>query len=120
MTTQLELEVYRKLVLYLSGAESLAVFRAWFDEATWDQEIWESSLVGSVELGIAEFSSGDRDEEDLKRSLASSVQSVTLELKPLALAGDTKVTTGSENQICITISVSPDSSVGKLREVGCA
>ncbi len=78
MNPHLELELYRRLVAYLSGLEQLRDFRQWFDAATWDQRPWNSALIGSVELTVAEYLSGDRSETEVRDAFFAAISNATL------------------------------------------
>lgn len=78
MDPRLELELYQHLVAYLSGRIQLWDFRQWFDAATWNQHPWTSPLVGSVELGLAEYLNHDRSENELRAVLSEAVSNATL------------------------------------------
>ena len=118
MTARLELEVYRRLVAYLGGRESLQAFRRWFDGSTWDEGEWESPLVGQIELALAELSSGHRTEEDFRASLRNTLPTVTLELEPIVRADILPVSTSANNQVkrvagLVATSTTPGSFVGR-------
>jgi hypothetical protein len=78
MTTQIDIEIHNALVDYLAGNVTLDKFRDWFDEATWT--IDESSdraaqaLAGEIELRIAEYLNGHRDETELRQALLPQVR----------------------------------------------
>lgn len=98
MTAQLELEVYRHLVAYLDGKEPLQQFRHWFDLNTWDQGQSESVLVGQIELVLAEFSSLGLSESEFRKTLQSSIPTLTLELLPMVPPSTTvRLTSASNN-----------------------
>ncbi len=124
MIAQLELDTYRHLVAYLSGAAPLKNFRQWFDASTWEAAA-ESNMIGQIELGLAELSSGHRTEAEFKEILHNFVQIPTLEIPPFQERTLPCVTTGASNDFkmpraaAATISASPDSRVGKLHEVVC-
>ena len=99
MTAQLELEVYRRLVAYLAGTASLRDFRWWFDGCTWNEAVWESRLVGQIELALAELSSGHRTEDDFKASLSNALPTITLTLDPIVAASLPSVTNTPSNDI---------------------
>ena len=121
MNPQLELELYRRLVAYLSGGLQLREFRQWFDAATWDQQPWRSALIGSVELAVAEYLNGDRSETDLKAAFSDAISNATLVFPDSALV---RVVTESESVIkttptwgaTVTILGSP---AGRLRATEC-
>jgi hypothetical protein len=73
MGNQLDLKIHNQLVRYLAGEISLAEFRDWFDRATWDVDLQgnpvASELAAEIELRLAEFSNGHRDEADLRSIL---------------------------------------------------
>ena len=126
MIAQLELDTYRHLVAYLCGSDSLRNFREWFDAATWEHEA-ESDLIGQIELGLAELSSGHRTESELKEIFRNFASNLTLEIAPFRETVMLRITTGANNQLKTiraaagagAISGNPDSPVGKLLEVGC-
>lgn len=120
MIAQLELETYRHLVSYLSGATSLRDFRLWFDAETWDCAA-DSDLIAQIELALAELSSGHRTESEFKQIL-HSFTNLTLQIEPLQVTVAPFVTSGADNklkqvQVAVATSTSPDSHVGRLREV---
>jgi hypothetical protein len=122
MNPQLALELYQRLVAYMSGSARLREFRQWFDAATWDLQAWKSALIGSVELAIAEHLSGDRSETDLKTALSDAISNTTLFVPS---SSDVTVVTESESVVqatptwgaTVTILGSPS---GRLRVVECA
>ncbi len=99
MNPQLELELYRRLVSYLSGAVQLHEFRQWFDAATWDQRPWASSLIGAVELAVAEYLNGDRTEVDHKAEFSNAISKATLFV---TMSSEVTVVTESESVIQAT------------------
>jgi len=120
LIAQLELLVYRDFVSYLNGNLSLSDFRKRFDRGTWDEQIWKSSFLGQIELGLAEFSNGDRTEQEFRQQIESVFPNVTLELEPLGvpLLLTIRYGTNSVNKIMgqVAIAKTPDSRVGKLHE----
>jgi hypothetical protein len=68
MRSTLDAEIYGKLGAYLARKITLSEFRDWFDSATWDTEE-PSSLLGKVELRLAEFSNGHWTEQELRQKL---------------------------------------------------
>ena len=112
MTAQLELEAYRQLVLFLSGAVSLREFRRWFDSNTWDQAQWESPLIGQIELVLAELSSNNLTEPEFAEALRSSMPTLTLEMKPLTPSNLPTVVASAASNVTKSISafVVPTSS----------
>ena len=75
-----ELEIRRWLTRYLSGEISLREFEDWFVPVSWDVEKTENNfaieLAHTIELRLAEFSSGHRSEDDLQSSLRPLVQTL--------------------------------------------
>jgi hypothetical protein len=124
MIAKLELDTYRHLVTYLLGVDSLRNFRQWFDATTWES-VADSDLIGQIELGLAELSSGHRTESEFKEILHNFVPNVTLEIAPLQEPAAPLVTSGANNEFKTAqaaagaISRNLDSRVGKLHEVGC-
>jgi hypothetical protein len=121
MNPQLELELYQRLVAYLSGGVQLQEFRRWFDAATWDQRPWTSPLIGLVELAVAEYLGGDRSESDLKVGLSDAIANATLFVP---MPSQVRIVTESESTIhatatwgaMVTILGSPS---GRLRAAEC-
>jgi hypothetical protein len=78
MVNQSDLEIHNQLVRYLANEISLAEFRDWFDQTTWDVDLQgnpaASELAAEIELRLAEFSNGHRDEADLRRILRPLVK----------------------------------------------
>jgi hypothetical protein len=66
---------------YASGDLSLRDFQDWFIPATWDTRKFRDPdavrVVRRVQLALAEFSSGDRTEPELKAELAVIAASLT-------------------------------------------
>jgi hypothetical protein len=124
MIAQLELDAYRHLIAYLCGGDSLRNFRQWFDAATWESAA-DSDLIGQIELGLAELSSGHRTESELKESFHNFASNLTLEIAPFQEIVMPYITSGANNKLKTTaaaagaISGNPDSPVGKLLAVGC-
>lgn len=62
---------------YLQGEESLKVFEAWLIPATWDLkrqgDVLAYIVCGTLELDLAEHSSGHLDEDELKREWTALV-----------------------------------------------
>lgn len=95
-------EIYSRLSLYLAGSVSLEEFHNWLIPATWDIDAEPDKvkrLAHRLQLLLAEFSNGDRSEEDLRSSLwdlfpCTSV-TVTVGDAPL-LSRSTSLTQGVE------------------------
>jgi hypothetical protein len=81
MVNQLDLDIHNQLVRYLAGEIPLTAFHDWFDQETWDVDLQgntlASELAAEIELRLAEFSSGHRDEDDLRRILHPLVRTFT-------------------------------------------
>jgi len=73
MATQLELDVRTKLAKFLAKEISLSVLHDWLCPIVWDirkeDDPEASELVYSIELYIAEYSSGYRTKDDLRAEL---------------------------------------------------
>jgi hypothetical protein len=78
MTTQMDIEIHNALVDYLAGNTSLDRFRDWFDETTWTVDESDDraaqALAGEIELRIAEYLNGHRDESELRQALLPQVR----------------------------------------------
>jgi hypothetical protein len=121
LIAQLEFNIYRDFVAYVAGQLTLSEFRRRFDLGTWNQQIWNSSFIGQVELALAELSGGDRTEIEFKNSIKSCFPNVTLEL-PLTVPSQPLITGGTSSSLKlipgqVAIAKTPDSPVGRLREV---
>ena len=120
MIAQIELNVYRSLVSYFTGAISLTEFRHRFDSLSWDTQEWNSDLLGHIELALAEFSSGHRTEQELKDVLKANSPNLTVWIEPLSNVAVPLIFSGANNQLVkrpVAIAKTPDVSVGKLYEV---
>jgi len=66
-------EIRNKLIEYLSSRKTLDDFQAWFIPEIWDIEREDDpelhNLVYSIELRLAEYSSGHLSEEELRQEL---------------------------------------------------
>ncbi len=69
----LDFEIRQELSRYLAGEIALADFEAWFVPRAWNSEKLGDpalvELIHRIELGLAEYSRGDRTEEELRRPL---------------------------------------------------
>ena len=125
MLANLEINAYEKLVRFLSGAESVESLRAWWDENTWDCNIADSDLLGSVELALDEYSSGDRTPKELTEALTSALSNTKiLHANPIVSGnlGFYIATSGTNGfklmgSIVPAGSTPPGQSFGKLREM---
>ena len=71
MRSDFALTIQNELVRYLAGETTLDQFRQWFDSETWEiaESSPQASLVSQIELLLAEYSSGDRTEGELRAEL---------------------------------------------------
>lgn len=72
MHSSVDHEVLEQLAAYLAGAKTLPEFRRWFMPRAWDLGQAESNalpLTRTVELRLAEFSSGHWTEDELREVL---------------------------------------------------
>jgi hypothetical protein len=73
MTTQIDIEIHNALVDYLAGDTTLDRFRDWFDGATWNidesADPGAQALAGEIDLRIAEYLNGHRNESELRQAL---------------------------------------------------
>jgi hypothetical protein len=80
--SQLEQSIRQHLVDYLAGQISLDDFTSWLVGATWNVASTESAgaaeLTYSVELALAEHSSGLLSDEELRAELRALSQDVKL------------------------------------------
>lgn len=100
MNLQLEFDLYKRIVAYLSRAASMQDFRRWFDAATWDQQPWKSPMIGAVELALSEFLNGDRSETEVRDALSVAIANVTIVLPVPIITGG--VVTESDSAIRVT------------------
>jgi hypothetical protein len=66
MPDSLDQEIRQQLARYLAGELALADFEGWLASVSWDEP---SELAGEVTLRIAEFTSGDWTEDELRARL---------------------------------------------------
>jgi hypothetical protein len=72
MKPSLKVEIADRLSRYVAGQIELSEFHNWIIPATWDIDAEPEqvkSVVHRVQLLLAEFSNGDRTEEDLRSCL---------------------------------------------------
>ena len=72
MASQIELEIQRRLLQYLSGEIELDQFEDWFVPVLWDIDEYDEcarEMAGRVHNLISEFSHGDRSLESLREEL---------------------------------------------------
>jgi hypothetical protein len=121
MLAKLEIIAYKKIVGFLGGSESLTSLRNWFDENSWDCAVESSDLLSSLELVLAEWSSGNRTLEELRSALSSAIANVRVLYTEPIVAGPLVacVTASSSNTATLeaipAVSVSPGRFVGRLR-----
>ena len=81
MQTSLAAEIRRRLARYVAGELSLESFDRWFVRATAGVDEAKdpdaSSLTWEVYLRLAEYTRGDRSEDDLKAVLAPLLVTAT-------------------------------------------
>ena len=74
MPTSLAAEIRRRLAQYLAGEISLETFDRWFVPATRDIDATNdpdaSALTWEIYLLLAEYTRGDRSDDDLRAALA--------------------------------------------------
>lgn len=86
-------EVRAWLSRYLDGQIVLAHFEEWFVPATWG--IADSDLVNEISLLLAEYSSGDRTEEELRLSFSGlAKQPAVTETSGLTVGASTESSGG--------------------------
>lgn len=75
MPPQMDLEIRKELVRYLSGKISLQDFQTWFIPTIWNIDKTKNqtteALAYEIMLRLAEFSNGDWTEDDLKLKFSS-------------------------------------------------
>lgn len=103
MVLQTELEIHNQLVRYLADEISLDEFRDWFDQTTWDLDLSKNALAAEIELRLAEYSSGHRDEAELRKLLRPLAQTV--------ITCGAAVTGTSGTDVTLGWGIAPDSSV---------
>ena len=72
MDSALRDDIYHKLSAYLDGRIDLAEFHNWFIPATWDIDTepdYVKNCAHRIQLLLAEFSNGDRSEQELRARL---------------------------------------------------
>lgn len=98
MESSLDLEIRKRLSLYLAGEISLQNFEEWFVPASWN--VHQSgnqaaiNLVYDIELWLAEFSDGIWSEQELKQYLLSLSENYHVDMvKPewVASASNAKI-----------------------------
>jgi hypothetical protein len=98
MNSSLQNEIGERLGLYLVGQISLSEFHDWLLPATWDIDAEEEQakrLAHRIQLSMAEFSSGDRTEDELREDLwgLRSSSSVTIMVGASSLRFDNNTVT---------------------------
>ncbi len=98
MNNSLDVTIRDWLARYLAGEIGLGEFQEWFVPATWDQpgkgdsEI--DALIGEIELRLAEYTGGHRDEKDLRTLLVPLVTNYRIRIgAPIHRTASTAVTT---------------------------
>jgi hypothetical protein len=95
MNTTLDAEIRHYIYRYLTGEIDLPAFEDWFVGATWDAigaaPAPLASLVGAVELALAEYTSGHADIAELRNDLRQAMQTM--------IVGEHTPTGGSEATI---------------------
>lgn len=114
MVNQLDLEIHNQLVRYLADEIPLEEFRDWFDQSTWDGELQgntgENELAAEIELRLAEFSNGHRDEADLRSVLRPLIR--TFWTSGTYISGAVYITGTSATDFTEVPALQPGSSVG--------
>lgn len=98
--------IYALVSAYVSGEITLQAFEEWFIPATWDiRKIPDAETLGlirEIQLLMAEYSSGDRSEDNLKGTLSALlpvpmivVESSTAVAQP---SGRRRPATSAQNQ----------------------
>ena len=75
--SELDLEIQRHIIQYLSGSVPLSEFENWFVPILWDLDTESRStqeLAGAVHILLAEYSRGDRTLEAVRAGLAKVAQ----------------------------------------------
>lgn len=71
-------EITDRLSQYLAGISSLEAFDRWFVPRTWNVEEAEDpvayGMIGEIYLRLAEYTRGDRTEDELKAALWSLME----------------------------------------------
>lgn len=84
-----EYEFFEKINQYIDGDISLEQLEDWYvprlPTLIDDEDSAESNLVASLELGLAELSSGVQSENELKEYLSEALSEVQVELRPIFL-----------------------------------
>jgi hypothetical protein len=95
MTRAIEARLQR----YLAGDDSLAEFEAWLVPETWDLSPQSDGaaheLATAITLWIAEFTSGDCDEDALRKGLAELPRPT---LSPLIFSTETFLYSGGKGE----------------------
>jgi hypothetical protein len=96
MSRSLEFNIHEKLAEYLAGEITLGDFEDWFFPETWDIDQTDNlaliNLVYGIKLSLAEFSSGDWTEAELRSILRPFLEKyVLVASQPLVQYGTSNV-----------------------------
>lgn len=116
MTTTLDNAIREHIYRFLAGDLELQAFEDWFVSAVWDV-VGEANpnltaLIGSVELALAEYTSGHATIIDLREDLGDAMHTVAITISD---GGST--TTTSDDNTFINQQVTMPAAVTVLRSV---
>jgi hypothetical protein len=87
MNSSLDTQIRQQLASYLSGSQSLEEFEDWLALNTADVRFANNEaaedLTYSLELLFAEFTSGHRDEQDLKQTFSEVLEKYPVSKVPM-------------------------------------
>lgn len=90
MNTNLDAAIREHIYRFLAGEINLSTFEEWFVGATWDSiaaaDTPLTSLIGAVELALAEYSSGHADIRELRDDLQGALHTIIVG-EPLTVGG---------------------------------